>query len=394
MRAFLIIFLFTSIIQFAQSDNEANQLHVGVRASRILGSYPNREFPSPKYWNNTAIDLSSKFNDAQPAGLWIVSLYIDDGITQLTFPAPSGTHEKMWFQSVDKNEEYLNYFDRNGLKVWLQVEPGEADIEELMEIVLNRYKHHECVIGFGVDIEWYIANKFKMGQKLDDATPAKWEAKLKSIDTSYTLFVKHFSQSWMPPTYRGDIIFVDDSQDFNWMGAGKEFDLMKKEFKAWGDNFKPNPVAFQFGYKADKKWYSAFDDPMQTIGDALLKEIPNCQGLFWVDFTINDLFPVSVDEEGAPITGYSLGNNYPNPFNPTTCFNYSLPFDSNILLVVYNSLGEKIENLENQFNKAGVYSKEWNGSQYASGVYFIKMIAVSTDGKYKFSNTRKIILMK
>jgi hypothetical protein len=89
----------------------------------------------------------------------------------------------------------------------------------------------------------------------------------------------------MPPTERGGIYFVDDSQQF------QSFGHMVNEFTEWGKTFAPAPVGFQYGYPADKVWWQNLDDPSNDIGQAFLDRIPNTQSLFWVDFTVLDLFP-------------------------------------------------------------------------------------------------------
>jgi len=89
----------------------------------------------------------------------------------------------------------------------------------------------------------------------------------------------------MPPTERDGIFFVDDSQQF------ESFDHMVNEFAEWGEAFAPAPVGFQYGYPADKIWWQNLQDPPKDIGQALLDKVSNTQGLFWVDFTVLDVFP-------------------------------------------------------------------------------------------------------
>ena len=183
------------------------------------------------------------------------------------------------------SESYLTRFDKEGFKVWLQIEPGTASVDTLISLVLSRYRSHPCVVGFGVDVEWCHANTNKWGAKVTDAEAQRWEQRVQSYNPNYTLFLKHFAQSWMPPTYRGKIIFVDDSQQFASLSD------MVSEYKAWGRAFYPNRVSFQFGYPADKNWWGQFSDPPGTIGSALLSAIPNTYGVFWVDFTVTQVFP-------------------------------------------------------------------------------------------------------
>jgi hypothetical protein len=69
-------------------------------------------------------------------------------------------------------------------------------------------------------------------------------------------------------------------------------DAMVAEFAEWGRAFLPAPVAFQYGYPSDRPWWSLLDDPPRRIGQAILDRVPNTSGLYWVDFTVLDVFPL------------------------------------------------------------------------------------------------------
>jgi len=269
----------------------AGGIYSGFRASRILGSYPNNQFPDQAYWQRAGETLASKFDDATPAGIWIVSLYQSNGETRMNFQALGENLPFVSFASFDQNEAFLTHFDNVGLKVWLQVEPGNANVDSLIHLVMGRYSQHPCVIGFGVDVEWHVPTVDPLGLAVTDEMAERWENTLKSINPDYSLFLKHFTESRMPPNYRGDILFVNDSQDFTF--ASNPFNAMISEFDAWGRAFEPNPVGFQYGYPNDKVWWSPFADPHQEIGSALLQFIDNTEGLFWVDFTLDDIVPVN-----------------------------------------------------------------------------------------------------
>ena len=91
---------------------------------------------------------------------------------------------------------------------------------------------------------------------------------------------------------------------------------------------------------------------------------------------------------------YKLGNNYPNPFNPITNIDYSIPENINVSLFIYNILGEKIHTLiNNEYQKTGYKTIQWNaknknGHPISTGVYFYKIQAGS------FNKTKKMILIK
>lgn len=93
--------------------------------------------------------------------------------------------------------------------------------------------------------------------------------------------------------------------------------------------------------------------------------------------------------ENLPIVKeYKLFNNYPNPFNPVTTIKYQIPKDENITIRIYNSLGQEVEKISLGLVKAGVYTYQWNGSKYASGVYFYSLHAGD------FVKTMKMLLVK
>jgi hypothetical protein len=386
LKKFVLIILFAfTITNFAQ--DKSSEIIAGVRASRILSNYPNNQFPSPLYWYNASEFVSNKFNGAKSSVIWIVSLYLSDGYTQLNFPNPGGSYPYVYFIGSDQNEAYLTLFDQKGINVWLQVEPGAAKIDTLIHIVLNKYKHHPCVKGFGIDVEWYNTHIYSGGQKVTDAEAKRWESKVKSIDSSYTLFLKHYGLSWMPPNYRGDILFIDDSQDFTSLNA------LVSEFKLWGNKFKPNKVAFQFGYPIDKPWWSKLNDPVKTIGDALLTNISNCYGLFWVDFTINYIYPVtSVGQDGVIADEFFLSQNYPNPFNPSTKFYVITPSEGNLSVEIFTVNGEKLEEYCDNIS-AGRHEFNWNAANRSSGVYLLKVSFTNSENKL-FVRHNKMLLIK
>jgi hypothetical protein len=61
--------------------------------------------------------------------------------------------------------------------------------------------------------------------------------------------------------------------------------------RAWSRAFAPAPVAFQYGYRSDRRWWRHLDDPPADIGRRILDAAPNTEGLFWVDFTVLEVFP-------------------------------------------------------------------------------------------------------
>jgi hypothetical protein len=85
---------------------------------------------------------------------------------------------------------------------------------------------------------------------------------------------------------------------------------------------------------------------------------------------------------------FALEQNYPNPFNPTTTINFDVPNASNVILKVYDVLGNEITTLVNEELSPGSYEATFDGSGLSSGVYFYRMQAGD------FVEIRKLVLQK
>ncbi|MBX7042008.1 MAG: T9SS type A sorting domain-containing protein [Ignavibacteria bacterium] len=103
--------------------------------------------------------------------------------------------------------------------------------------------------------------------------------------------------------------------------------------------------------------------------------------------TTSDNNPGAEDNTIVP-KEYSLQQNFPNPFNPATRINYELPAESFVTLKIYDITGKEMETLVNENQNAGTYSVQFDGSRFASGVYFYRFEA----GNYV--QVRKMFLVK
>ena len=87
-------------------------------------------------------------------------------------------------------------------------------------------------------------------------------------------------------------------------------------------------------------------------------------------------------------TEFSLSQNYPNPFNPSTVIRYSLFENGFTSLKIYDISGKEVANLVNEMQAPGRYEVKFEGSNFASGVYFYKITAGS------FSAVKRMFLIK
>ena len=90
---------------------------------------------------------------------------------------------------------------------------------------------------------------------------------------------------------------------------------------------------------------------------------------------------------GTPVS-YLTAHNYPNPFNPTTVINYSVPLSSEVKVAVYDLTGRKVADLVNSHQEAGNYAITFDGHTLSSGIYFCRVTA----GNQSF--TSRMLLLK
>ena len=99
----------------------------------------------------------------------------------------------------------------------------------------------------------------------------------------------------------------------------------------------------------------------------------------------------------APLS-FGLQQNFPNPFNPDTKIQFSIPMECKVELIIYNIKGQKVKQLVSDQLAVGQHSIVWNGKdengkQSSSGIYFYRVKA-NVNGKTRFEKTRKMMLLK
>jgi hypothetical protein len=95
----------------------------------------------------------------------------------------------------------------------------------------------------------------------------------------------------------------------------------------------------------------------------------------------------SVNENVIP-TEYSLNQNFPNPFNPSTQISFALPENGQVDLRVFNSLGQEVALLANRIYAAGNHIVNFDASNLSSGLYYYRLVS------NEFVSTKKMLMIK
>jgi len=129
--------------------------------------------------------------------------------------------------------------------------------------------------------------------------------------------------------------------------------------------------------------YSMFNQPFDSReAEILIKSANNLKmddiEIMVVDINGDDLY-LSHSQGGKNAqTGphrFNISKVYPNPFNPSTQVNFSLPNDSHVQLAAYDIQGKEVDIIYEGAQSIGEHSYTWNASSFPSGVYYIRLQA-------------------
>jgi hypothetical protein len=135
------------------------------------------------------------------------------------------------------------------------------------------------------------------------------------------------------------------------------------------------------GTTSEPQQYSYSDNLSGVVSSRLYYRLKQ------IDFDGNFEYSNIIEVEIAPLV-FSLSQNYPNPFNPSTKINYSIPQSSNVVIKVFDILGNEVATLVNEQKPAGSYEIEFNATNFPSGVYCYQLKAGT------FIETKKMLLVK
>jgi hypothetical protein len=261
---------------------------------------------------------------------------------------------EQWFNNIwEKHEQIINAYDVKGNLIsvypylwsnnqWINYTRTTYTYDENYNLILEQHQGLDSTVwvNFSRKTYTYESNGNKLSEQQDEWRINQWIG-------IYRFTYKYFIDSlWSEGSY-------EEWQNSSWVPSNIYFRLI--------DN-----AGNSFGYSGSKI----------TIKYKLI------------------ITAVSKDD-GTIATYYSLSQNFPNPFNPSTTISYSVPERSIVRLSIFNTLGQKISEVMNERKDAGNYEQFFNASQLSSGIYFYRIEATSTQNSGKtFVETKKMVLMK
>jgi hypothetical protein len=137
-------------------------------------------------------------------------------------------------------------------------------------------------------------------------------------------------------------------------------------------------------------WDDKIDNPKWSDLVSRIDTVNNFVEAWTNSFSSFALFDTGTStgvDSGKPLS-YRLEQNMPNPFNPATSISFRIPSSGRVTLIVYNVAGQKVARLVDGTLQAGAHRVVFDGSRFASGVYFYRLTAPG------FAQARKMLLIK
>ncbi len=148
------------------------------------------------------------------------------------------------------------------------------------------------------------------------------------------------------------------------------------------DNFVTVGFVDGKGSSTEINYYSYTDNPQVSGVNQIYYRLKQID--FDGTFSYSDVVNVNYDVPAE----FVLGQNFPNPFNPSTRIEYFVPNESFVTIKVYDFLGREVTTLVNETKSTGSYELSFDASGMPSGTYFYTLIADN------YSATKKMILIK
>jgi hypothetical protein len=236
-----------------------------------------------------------------------------DGLTYLPFP-----YERTGYlyssSQTDKVEPYLAKFDSEGLKVILSIQPLRADVPRLLETVLARYGHHECLIGVNIDLEW---KETGTPNHVSNEERDIYLTEIKRHNPKLKLFLTYFKDYTYFPADTRDLVILFDGED------AAQADLLR-HYQELADHYAT--VGIYTGFSSSAPPTASYDRIMAAVPNTeyiihtedvfsnktvVIFEMDDVQ-VDWLESTSIDLINLHL-QKSVPVVCGVIPNNLDNP---------------------------------------------------------------------------------
>ena len=240
------------ISSFSININENNNL-------LYQGVWNNSDFMlPPREWMNAALF----YGGSKSVIDIVVAQANSDGFVHTQFPMKDSAYVRS-YSEVDRIEPYLVNCDELNIKVILSIQSLQADIPQLLQLLLDRYGDHPSLIGVNIDMEWKHTGII---HKVTDVERDRWTTILASYNNSFKLFLTWYGDFENFPSNSDKLVFLFD-------GLNDTQANILLQYKLFGEKF--TNVGIYTGYTSSV--------PPTVTTNEVLNSVPDTQYIIHTD---------------------------------------------------------------------------------------------------------------
>jgi N-acetylneuraminic acid mutarotase len=240
-----------------------------------------------------------------------------------------------------------------------------------------------------LDNSFYITGGLFNNDSLSNKTITASIDSLNHSQISYSISMDSLSN--YPIQVHAHSGYPDGNDKINFFGGSitRTFSPVRSSFVyKIAENSYDTVSSFPYSTTAFQSGYSYTSDSILTVvvsggvvsGSAFTSET-------WVYRDTLTTTGLNDPEDNIP-ADFVLYQNYPNPFNPSSTIEYQIPSSGFVTLTIYNSIGQEVSTLVNEYQSSGKYSAIFSADELPSGLYFYTLRSGG------FSFTKKMLLIK
>jgi len=214
-----------------------------------------------------------------------------------------------------------------------------------------------------------------------------WSAPVRVNDDTTATAWQWFGTMSVAPNGRIDVVWLDTRDNPGTVLSSLYYSYSMDAGVTWAPNMRlSNSFDPHVGWPQQQKMGDYYHMVSDNAGAHLAwaATFNGEQDVYYGHVTL----PVDVTEAENVPTEFSLSQNFPNPFNPSTTIRFALPRTGTALLRVFNVLGKEVTTLVSGNLSAGTHIVNWEATGVSSGVYFYRLEAE------EFTQTRKLVLLR
>ncbi|MGB5288859.1 MAG: T9SS type A sorting domain-containing protein, partial [Ignavibacteriaceae bacterium] len=330
----------------------------------------------------------------------------------------NGSEPTNWSTPVimDPNNSNILYYGTNYLyrtinsaDNWTKISPQLTDynggrLGTLTTMAVAPTNSNVIYVGTDDSHVWVSSDNGSTWNEISDGLPVRWVTRVAVDPTNENIvYVTFNGLKWRDPQPH---VFRSTDKGASWTDISNNLpDAPVNAFAV--DPIEPsrlylgNDVGMYVSFNSGQSWWVLGEGlPVLPVSDIKIHSTTRelvagtyGRSMYKIDL---DLVPTNIESSEPIVSGFYLEQNYPNPFNPITKIKFTIPSvfasgtkqSQQVILKVYDILGNEVVTLINEKKLAGNYEVDFNAKELTSGIYFYKLVA------NEFSDTKKMILLK